>query len=98
MIRAYLVDDEPPALDRLARMLELTSRVQIIGASTDPVDALSEVRTVRPDLLFLDIHMPALSGFEFLAELPVQPLVVFTTAYDRSALDAFQPNSIDYLL
>jgi two-component system LytT family response regulator len=98
MIRAYLVDDEPPALDRLARMLELTGRVQIIGASTDPVDALTEVRTLRPDLLFLDIHMPGLSGFELLAQLPVQPLVVFTTAYDRYALDAFRTNSIDYLL
>ena len=98
MIRAYLVDDEPPALDRLARMLERTGRVQIIGSSTDPVNALAEVSTRRPDLLFLDIHMPGLSGFELLAQLPVQPLVVFTTAYDRYALNAFQTNSIDYLL
>ena len=98
MIRAYLVDDEPPALDRLARMLELSGRVQIIGASTDPMEALAEVGRLRPDLLFLDIHMPGLSGFELLTELPVQPLVVFTTASDRYALEAFQTNSIDYLL
>lgn len=98
MIRAYLVDDEPPALDRLARMLDLTRRVQIVGSSTDPVEALQEVRALRPDILFLDIHMPGLSGFELLAELPVQPLVVFTTAYDQYALDAFRTNSIDYLL
>ena len=98
MIRAYLVDDEPPALDRLARMLELTHRVQIVGCSTDAMEALEEVRSLRPDLLFLDIHMPGLSGFELLAELPVQPLVVFTTAYDQYALEAFRTNSIDYLL
>lgn len=98
MIRAYLVDDEPPALDRLARLLELTHRVQIVGCSTDALEALEEVRTLRPHLLFLDIHMPGLSGFELLAELPVQPLVVFTTAYDQYALEAFRTNSIDYLL
>ncbi len=98
MIRAYLVDDEPPALDRLARMLDLTHRVQIVGCSTDAIEALEQVRTLRPDLLYLYIHMPGLSGFELLAELPVQPLVVFTTAYDQHALEAFRTNSIDYLL
>ena len=98
MIRAYLVDDEAPALDRLARLLERTGRVQVIGSSTDPVEAVADVSSHRPDLLFLDIHMPGLSGFELLAELPVQPLVIFTTAYDRYALEAFQTNSIDYLL
>ena len=82
-------------------MLEVwPGRVQICGSSTDPVDALEELRRGEsmPDVLFLDIHMPGLSGFEFLAELAEQPMVVFTTAYDRYALDAFQVNSIDYLL
>ena len=101
MIRAYLVDDEPLALKRLARMLEASpGRVRICGSNTDPVNALEELRSGEPapDVLFLDIHMPGLSGFELLAELAEQPMIIVTTAYDRYALDAFQVNSIDYLL
>jgi two-component system LytT family response regulator len=98
MIRAYLVDDEPPALARLRRMLAATGRVEVVGACRDPVEAIQELRRAPPDLLFLDIHMPGLSGFELLAGLPHQPLVVFTTAYDQHALEAFQTNSVDYLL
>ncbi len=98
MITAYLLDDERPAIERLSRMLEATGRVAILGASTDPVDALAELSGVRPDVLFLDIRMPGLSGFELLAELPYQPLIVFTTAYDEYALEAFQADSIDYLV
>ncbi len=97
-MRAYLVDDEPLALERLERMLRATGRVEIAGAHRDPVEAVDELRRVRPDVLFLDIHMPGLSGFELLAELSEQPLVIFTTAYDQYALEAFQANSIDYLL
>jgi two-component system, LytTR family, response regulator len=98
MMRAYLVDDEPLALERLSRMLLSTGRVNVAGSNTDPVKAIEELRATRPDLLFLDIHMPGLSGFELLAELREQPLVIFTTAYDRYALEAFRVNSIDYLL
>jgi two-component system LytT family response regulator len=98
MIRAYLVDDEPPALARLRRMLRATGRVEVVGACSDSVEALGTLQRISPDLLFLDIHMPALSGFELLAELPNQPLVIFTTAYDQYALEAFQTNSVDYLL
>jgi len=97
-MRAFLVDDEPLALERLSRMLAATGHVDIVGSSTDPVRALEELRRVAPEVLFLDIHMPGLSGFELLAELPVQPLVIFTTAYDRYALEAFRVNAIDYLL
>ena len=86
------------ALERLRRMLHATGRVEISGASTDPVDALDQIRVIAPDVLFLDIHMPELTGFDLLAELESQPLVVFTTAYDQHALEAFQVNSIDYLL
>lgn len=98
MIKAYLVDDERPAIERLSRMLKATGRVEILGASTDPIDALASLSNIRPDILFLDIRMPELSGFELLAKLPSQPLVVFTTAYDEYALKAFQVNSIDYLV
>jgi two-component system LytT family response regulator len=98
MIRAYLLDDEPPALDRLRRMLRATDRVEVVGTCTDPVEALQHLHRTSPDLLFLDIHMPGLSGFELLAELPEPPLVIFTTAYDQHALEALQANAADYLL
>lgn len=97
-MRAFLVDDEPLALERLSRMLKATGRIEIAGSSTDPVTAVAALRRDTPDVLFLDIHMPGLSGFELLAELPAQPIVIFTTAYDRYALEAFSVNAIDYLL
>jgi two-component system, LytTR family, response regulator len=98
VITAYLLDDEQPAIERLSRMLVATERIEILGTSTDPVDALGELSRLRPDVLFLDIRMPGLSGFEVLAELPHEPLIVFTTAYDEYALEAFQADSIDYLV
>jgi two-component system LytT family response regulator len=97
-VKAFLVDDEPLALERLRRMLQASGRVEIAGACTDPVEALDQIRWTKPDLLFLDIHMPELTGFQLLAELEWHPLIVFTTAYDQHALEAFRVNSIDYLL
>jgi two-component system LytT family response regulator len=98
-MKAYLLDDEPLGVRRLKRMLEATGRIEITGWSSRPAEAIEAVRQARPDVLFLDIEMPGMSGFEFLEKLgPPQPLVVFTTAYDQYALDAFKVNSIDYLL
>jgi two-component system LytT family response regulator len=98
MIKTFIVDDEPLALERLRRMLRGTGRVEILGACSDPVEAVEQIRWSRPQLLFRDIHMPELTGFQLLTELEQQPLVIFTTAYDQHALEAFQVNSIDYLL
>src|SRR6478609_3300218 len=98
MIRAFVVDDEALAVKRLARMLEETGRVEVVGTSTDPVDALAALGGNAPDVLFLDIQMPGMTGFEMLSMLDPQPLVIFTTAYDQYALQAFEVNSIDYLL
>jgi two-component system LytT family response regulator len=98
MIRAFVVDDEPLAVRRLIRMLEATARVEVAGSSTDPVDALTSLRERPVDVLFLDIQMPGLTGFELLAQITPQPVVVFTTAYDQYALQAFEVNSVDYLL
>lgn len=98
MIRAYVVDDEPLALRRLTRLLQETARVEIIGSSSDPLKALEEIPRLNPDVLFLDIQMPELTGFDLLARLDTQPLVVFTTAYDAYALKAFEVHSVDYLL
>jgi two-component system LytT family response regulator len=97
-MRIFLVDDEPLALRRLARMLKAGQRVEIVGSESDPVLAVAAIREQQPDAVFLDIQMPELSGFEVLARLDPQPLVVFTTAHAEFALQAFAVNSIDYLL
>lgn len=97
-LRAFLVDDEPLALDRLALLLERTGRVEVLGRATEPEDAIARMSAAPPDVCFLDIEMPRLTGFDVLARLPVQPVVVFTTAYDHYALRAFAENSVDYLL
>ena len=98
MIRAFVVDDEPLAVRRLKRMLEETGRVEVAGSSSDPVDALAALAETKVDVLFLDIQMPGMTGFEMLGMMDPQPLVVFTTAFDQYALKAFEVNSIDYLL
>jgi len=99
-VRAFLVDDEPLALRRLARLLEATGRVELAGSAPDVEDALPAIAAAAPDVLFLDIQMPGASGFELVARLPeaTRPWVVFTTAHDRHALAAFAANAIDYLL
>jgi len=98
MIRAFVVDDEPLAVRRLSRMLKETGRVTVGGSSSDPLDALAALEQAPVDVLFLDIQMPGMTGFEMLQRMARQPLVVFTTAYDQYALQAFAVNSIDYLL
>lgn len=97
-LRAYLVDDEMLALKRLRRLLQATGRVEIVGSTTEPSTALKFLLNESVDLLFLDIQMPGMNGFELLAKLATQPAVIFTTAYDKYALRAFEVNSIDYLL
>ena len=97
-IRAFLVDDEALALKRLSRMLAATGRVEETGSSKDPVEAVDAILAAKPDVLFLDIEMPGMNGFQMLAKLDPQPLIVFTTAYDQYALRAFGVNSVDYLL
>jgi len=94
----YLVDDEELSLSTLKRLLDESQRVDIVGLSTDPGSAIADIQRLEPDALFLDIRMPEIDGFEVLAALPRQPLVVFTTAYDQHAVRAFETNAIDYLL
>jgi len=97
-LRAYLVDDEPLAIERLRRLLASFPGVQIVGAAIDPAAALHFLESETVDVLLLDIQMPGMNGFELLSRLSEQPCVIFTTAYDEYALRAFQVNSIDYLL
>jgi two-component system LytT family response regulator len=97
-LRAYLVDDEPLALRNLLRMLEQFEGVEVLGQSTNPEQALVFLSQHEIDLLFLDIRMPGLDGFDLLSRVRNRPAVIFTTAYDAYALDAFRADAIDYLV
>jgi two-component system LytT family response regulator len=98
MIRSFILDDERLAVQRLERLLRDTGRAQVVGTSTDSQDALETLNQLALDVLFLDIQMPGMTGFEVLERLERPPTVVFTTAYDAYALNAFQTSAIDYLL
>jgi DNA-binding LytR/AlgR family response regulator len=98
MLRAFLIDDEPLALRRLAKLLRATGRVQVVGQATDAETAVAQVSAAAVDVVFLDIHLPGLSGFEVMTRLPDGPMVVFVTAYDHHAVQAFEVNAVDYLL
>lgn len=97
-LRAILIDDEPLACLRLEQLLAGIDRVEIISRALNGLEALEQIRTLAPDLIFLDIQMPGLNGFEVLQHLRQVPLVIFTTAYDQYALQAFETLAVDYLL
>lgn len=95
---ALIIDDEPLARQRLRQMLTPYPAIRVVGEAGDGKEGITLIETLKPDLLFLDIEMPVLSGFDMLKQLKQQPRVVFVTAYDQYALKAFEENSIDYLL
>jgi two-component system LytT family response regulator len=99
-IRTFVVDDEPPARRRLLELLEREPDIEIAGAFEGGAEALEAMAREAPDLLFLDIQMPGLDGFELLdgIEDARQPITVFVTAYDSYALKAFEVKALDYLL
>jgi two-component system LytT family response regulator len=99
-IRTLIVDDEPLARQRLRGLLEPDGDLEIVGECGDGKQAVSAVRQLRPDLMFLDVQMPVLDGFAVLEALPgaLVPVVVFVTAHDRYALKAFEVHALDYLL
>jgi two-component system LytT family response regulator len=101
MIKSLLVDDESSARRRLARLLASHPEIAISGEASNGLEALEQIRALQPDLLFLDIEVPGLNGFEVLRAVPsdiTMPLVVFVTAYDQHALAAFEANALAYLL
>jgi two-component system, LytTR family, response regulator len=98
LIRAFVVDDERLAVQRLTRLLTETGRVVVAGSATDPQEALEALVGMEVDVAFLDIQMPEMTGLELVERLNRDIPVIFTTAYDRYALEAFAVNSIDYLL
>jgi two-component system LytT family response regulator len=100
VIRALLVDDEPLARDELRRLLEATGAIAVVGEAGNAIDALQAIRRDSPDVVFLDVQMPVVSGFELLSMIEDEhlPQVVFVTAHDEFALKAFDENAVDYLL
>jgi two-component system LytT family response regulator len=100
MIRVLVVDDEAPARDKLRRWLTEQADIELLGESADGLTAAAAIEKHAPDVVFLDIQMPGLSGLEVAAQLEPEhaPLLVFVTAFDEHAIKAFELNAIDYLL
>jgi DNA-binding LytR/AlgR family response regulator len=98
MIRAIAVDDEPPALDILENYCQREEKVQLMKTFTSTSKALEYLEQCPTDLIFLDIHMPALSGIEFSKRIPQQSMVIFTTSYSEYAVESYNLNAVDYLL
>ena len=97
---ALLVDDEPLARDELRQLLQAAGGLDIVGECGNAVEAIAFIHRRKPDVVFLDIQMPRISGLEMLAMLDPEamPQVVFVTAYDAYALQAFEEHACDYLL
>ena len=99
MLRAYIVDDEPPARVRLRQLLAEAGDVLVVGEAADAIEARAGIADTQPDVVFLDIEMPQMSGTMLAGSLPEpRPFVVFATAFDRYALDAFAVDATDYLV
>jgi two-component system LytT family response regulator len=98
--RVLIVDDEPPARRKLRSHLEEAEGVEIVGEASDGLEAVDAIRELAPDLVFLDIQMPGMTGFEVLEAVgpEAMPPVVFVTAYDEFAVKAFEVEAVDYLL
>jgi len=97
-LRAILIDDEQPARDVIKHYLKDFSEIEIIGEVADGFSGLKAIQELKPDLVFLDVQMPKLTGLELLEILDQPPLIIFSTAYDQYAIKAFEMNAIDYLL
>ena len=99
MIRALIVDDEEPARERLRRLLTEAGGVEVVGEADDGEHAMERIAALQPTVVFLDIQMPGSTGLEVAASLPSpRPHIVFCTAFDQFAVDAFELHAADYLL
>src|SRR3546814_19223853 len=98
MIKAVLVDDEPLARSMVAEYLEGYPQVEIVAECGDGFEGAKAIMQHQPDLIFLDIQMPKINGFEMLENIDNQPAVLFTTAFDEYAIQAFERHAADYLL
>ncbi len=97
-MKALLIDDERIARAELRRLLAAHPEIEIVGEARNGKEALEQIAALAPDVIFLDVQMPGMSGFELLEQLDEPPQVIFTTAFDQHALKAFEANALDYLL
>lgn len=93
-----IIDDEPPARARLHQLLEnFKETFRVVDEAKNGIEAVEKINQLLPDVIFLDIEMPGLNGFELFERVEKIPIVVFCTAFDQYSLKAFETNSIDYL-
>jgi two-component system LytT family response regulator len=93
-----IIDDEKLARDLLREYLASFPQIEILGECTKGSEAIEQIDKLNPDLIFLDVQMPGMNGFDVLDEITNMPYVIFTTAYDQYAIKAFEKNAVDYLL
>src|SRR5262252_6220621 len=96
MMRALVIDDEEWARRHLVALLG--DHVRVVAEASSGIEALEKIDEFAPDVIFLDIEMPEMNGFEILAHLPEPPAVIFVTAYDTHAVQAFEAQAVDYIL
>ena len=97
-IKALIIDDEPLARSLLRKMLSDDERIEVVGECRNGFEGALVIQELKPDLVFLDIQMPKINGFEMLELLSEPPMIVFSTAYEQYAIKAFESNAVDYLL
>jgi two-component system, LytTR family, response regulator len=93
-----IIDDEKLARDLLREYLEPFNEIEVLDECAKGSEAVEKINKLKPDLIFLDVQMPGMTGFEVLDEIDHEPYVIFTTAYDQYAIKAFEKNAVDYLL
>ena len=96
-LRTIIIEDEAPARELLKHYLKDYNEIEVIAECPDGFTGLKSISEMKPDLVFLDIQMPKLTGFEMLEVLEERPEIIFTTAYDQFAINAFELNAVDYL-
>jgi len=96
--KCYILDDEPLALNVIEQHLSKFEQFVLCGKSTEPLQALGEIKALQPDLLFLDIQMPELTGLDLIESMQIKPAIIITTAYREYAVEGFELNVLDYLV
>ncbi|RQO30755.1 DNA-binding response regulator [Taibaiella sp. KBW10] len=98
MLKCLLIDDEPLARSILKEMLQEIEGIEVVGECSNGFEGVKSIQALQPDIVFLDVQMPKINGFEMLELLDEKPNVIFITAFDEYAVQAFEVNAIDYLL
>jgi two-component system LytT family response regulator len=97
-MKIAIIEDSRLARQELKSLLRSFQELELIGEAENGEQAVTLIREKQPDLIFLDIHLPGMNGFDILEQLDQSPLVIFTTAYDEYAIQSFEYNTLDYLL